>query len=328
MKRFSRLLISLIVLSASVVHTNAYALKQTIDRTAVMVNNEVLLESDIEKFRQKMKSRSYQELFGGVDPTILANREAVLQLMVEEKIINQQVKKLELQATEQEVDSQIRNITKRNGITVAQLSERVKQLGSTMADYREAIKRQLERKNLIDREIKPTLEVSEEQLRHFYLRNHNPQDAEATYKLAHILIQPKGSNIKEAQKRAQKVWALASKNSAEFGKYVAEYSDDTSSVEASGLLGDFSLSQMAEEFRATVSKTPVNGITKPLKTNMGFHILKVLEKKFSDFASLSKERKEALRNQLGSEELEKKMTLWLERKKAESHIKVITNAAK
>src|SRR5205823_6178928 len=102
---------------------------------------------------------------------VLSNKDAIVQLLVEEKLINQQVKKLDLGASDQEVDGQIRAIEKRNGIGQSQLLERLKQLGTTLSEYREGIRRQIERRNLIDREIKPSLEISDEQLRHFYLRN-------------------------------------------------------------------------------------------------------------------------------------------------------------
>ena len=64
---------------------------KVIDRTVVVVNQEVILESDVDKFINKMKSKSFQELFGGIDERTFQNREAVLQLMIEEKIIDQQV---------------------------------------------------------------------------------------------------------------------------------------------------------------------------------------------------------------------------------------------
>jgi len=50
--------------------------------------------------------------------------------------------------------------------------------------------------------------------------------------------------------------------------------------------------------------------------------LKVLETRSADFAMLSKDQKEALRDQMKGLELEKRMSLWLERKKAEAHIRL------
>ncbi len=206
----------------------AVAFGRSLDRTVVTINDEVILESDVEKFGKKLKSKSFQELFGGVDPKVIANRESVLQLMVEERIINQQVKKLDLQASPQEIDGQIRAILKRNNITEKQLGDRLKQLGSTIDEYREGIKRQVERRNLVEREIRPTLEISEEQLRHYYQGKAKSESAEVQYKIAHILVQPKAGDWKQATDRAQKVFAEVSKNPDQFEKIAKDASDDTS----------------------------------------------------------------------------------------------------
>ena len=88
------------------------------------------------------------------------------------------------------------------------------------------------------------------------------------------------------------------------------------------MLGWFSLSQLSKEFRREVPKTHPGTVTAPLKVADGFHIIKVLETRRRDFPStLTKEQKDTLRNQMVAQELENKMSLWLERKKAESYIK-------
>lgn len=97
-----------------------------VDKTVAAVNDEVILESDIQKFAKKVKSKNFQELFGGgVDTKVLNTPDAILQLLIEEKIINQQVKKLELQASDQEIDGKIHEIMSRNGISEDQLKARL-----------------------------------------------------------------------------------------------------------------------------------------------------------------------------------------------------------
>ena len=216
-----------------------------------MVNDDVILESDVDKFAQKIKSKSFQELFGGVNEQMLKNPEAVLQLLVEEKLINQQVKKLELQASDQEVDGQIAAITKRNGISKDQLMSRLKQLGTSIEEYRDGIRRQIERKNLIEREIKPSLEVTDEQLRHFYLRNAKPEEADTQYKIAHILVSKAKGSV-SLNDRAKKVSEEIALHPADFDKLAQEYSDDETTAPTGGVLGWLSLSQLAKEFRRAV----------------------------------------------------------------------------
>lgn len=314
----------LIICLSLVVHS-IFAATRMVDRTVVVINDEAILESDIDAFQKKLRSKSFQELFGGVNGKVTDNRGAVLQLLIEERLVNQQVKKLELTATESEVEGQINAIVKRNGITEAQLMDRLKQLGSSVTEYKEGIKRQIERKNLIDREIRPSMEVTEEQLRHFYQRSINPQETEMEYKIAHILIALKAKGpaaIDDASKRAKTVWAEISKKPEDFEKFVKDFSDDTSTPD--GSLGYFPPSLLAKEFRSIVPKTGVGQITAPIKMVDGFHIVKVLESRSPDYTTLPKEKKEAIRNQMMGQEMEKKMSLWLDRKKREANITLVT----
>jgi parvulin-like peptidyl-prolyl isomerase len=299
--------------------TSGWAKRQVLDRSVITVNDDIILESDIEAFRQKAKQKNFQELFGGMDASKLENRDAVLQLLVEEKLIDQAVKKLELTASDQEVDRHIRTIVERNGITEVQLKSRLKDLGTSYQEYRDGIRRQLERRNLVDREIKPMMEVSEEELRHFLMRNGGASDPGHRYQLAHIMITTKG---KAGEARAQHILKEAIAKPDEFAKLAKEYSDDKGTASTGGDLGMLSLDAMGAEFRDAAKQTPTGKVfPKVVKSKGGMHILKVLGSQALSFADLPEDKKSELRNQLMSQELEKKMASWLERKKNEAHIR-------
>lgn len=317
MRPFTSRSISLLFIFLGLLSTSAPAAK-ILDRTVVTVNDEVVLESDIDRFISQAKSKSFQELFGGIKEDQLKDRQAVLQILIDEKLINQQVKKLELQASEQEVDGQIKAIEKRNGITHAQLTARLQQLGTSMTDYKDGIRRQIERRNLIEREIRPSLEITEEQVKSYYARTGGAKDSEMQFRIAHIFIDGKKPSAKS---RAEKVHEEVSKSPENFAALVKEFSDDTSGAENGGELGFFSLSSLVSEFRKAVPKTPVGQVTAPIKTASGYHIVKVLERRAGEFVNLPAERKAEIGNQMAATEMERKMMLWLERKKREAHIR-------
>jgi parvulin-like peptidyl-prolyl isomerase len=296
---------------------NAFG-SRIIDRTVVTVNDEVILESDIDRFIAQARSKSFQELFGGISEEQLKNREAVLQILIDEKIINQQVKKLELQAADQEVEGQIKAIEKRNNITRAQLTQRLQSLGTTMEAYKDGIRRQIERRNLIDREIRPTLEVTEDQIKNYYARTGGAKESEGQFRIAHIFIDGKKAGAKA---RAEQIYKEVAKAPETFAAVAKDVSDDTSTSESGGDLGFFSLSSLVTEFRKSVPKTEVGQVTAPIKTASGYHIVKVLERRAGDYANLPPERKAEISNQMAGAEMERKMALWLERKKRESHIR-------
>ncbi len=317
--RPSRNLTGLFILILSFVPQLGLAKRQTLDRSVITVNDDIILESDIGAFRQKAKSKNFQELFGGLDPKKLESRDAILQLLIEEKIIDQQVKKLELTASDQEVDRHIRSITERNGISESQLKTRLRDLGTSFQEYKDGIRRQLERRNLVEREIKPMMEVSDDQLRHFAQRGKDAKEAGQRYSLAHILITTKG---KPGEERAKKVLAEATARPDEFAKLAKDVSDDQSTASSGGELGMFSTDSMAKEFREAAHKTRAGAVyPKLVKTPGGLHIVKVLKSEALSFADLPEDKKTELRNQLMGEELEKKMALWLERKRNDAHIR-------
>ncbi len=312
---------AILIILLAVVAPNWAGARALIDRTLVTVNDEVVLESDIVEFQKKLHSKSFQELFGGVRQDVLTDTQKTLRLLIEEKIIDQQVRRLELRATDPEIDAQIRSILKRNGISTAQLTERLKQLGTTLTEYRDGIRRQVERKNLLDREIRPTLEVSEEQVRHFYLRLSQNSTPEREFKIAHILIDVPKANLKAAESKAKALFDSLQKSPEKFESLAQTESTDSSTAAVGGALGSFTTSALAKEFRDIIPKVPSGHVAPPIRTAAGIHLIKVLDVKISDFSSLSKDKKDSLRNRLLEEEMDRKMQLWLERKRTESYIR-------
>lgn len=300
---------------------------KVVDRVVATVNDDIILQSDVDRFLAKSKSKSFQEMYAGVDPNAFKDAKGALTFLIEERLLDQQVKRLDLTVSDAEVQSQMRTIARRNRITEAQLLERLRQLGTDIADYKAGIKRQLERRGLIDREIKPQLAVSDEQVRHYFERTQKESAGnDAEYKLAAIFIDGKGDR-KKAEARAKAVAEKAKKEPEKFGQLAKEASDDASSAEAEGLLGEFNLASLAPEFRIWAPKLKVNEVSPPIATERGFYILKVLGVKTGSWDKLSRDQREQIRMELLSKEVERKMELWLDRKKQEAHIRLVEQLA-
>src|SRR5690348_17289196 len=80
--------------------------------------------------------------------------EILLDRMIEDRIIKQTVKELDIGVSDAEADNQIATIAKQNGINRAQLEESLRREGVPFEVYRKNIKSQLERRNLFDRELR------------------------------------------------------------------------------------------------------------------------------------------------------------------------------
>ncbi len=101
-------------------------------------------------------------------------------------------------------------------------------------------------------------------------------------RVSHILIfaSPKASPADTvlASKLIQEVYEKAVKGE-DFSKLARLYSQDESAQETGGDLGYFTAFQMVYDFENAAFNTPVGQISRPFRTDFGYHILKVHDKR-------------------------------------------------
>lgn len=103
------------------------------------------------------------------------------------------------------------------------------------------------------------------------------KDGEDTYvKASHILINF-GTDTNAAKTKADQILAMLNKGE-DFGKVASEQSDDPGSKVKGGDLGWFTKGAMVKEFEEACFNSPLGGITGPIKSQFGFHIIKVFDK--------------------------------------------------
>lgn len=98
---------------------------------------------------------------------------------------------------------------------------------------------------------------------------------------SHILIalQPDASPA-DTLEAFKKISALRERAIAgeDFGKLAAQFSEEPGAATTKGNLGFFTAMQMVFPFEQAAWLTPVGGISKPIRTQFGYHVVKVLEK--------------------------------------------------
>ena len=103
-------------------------------------------------------------------------------------------------------------------------------------------------------------------------------------RIAHILAkyaskEPTDEEIEEMRNKADSIYQRIMLGE-DFAELAQKYSNDTVSGKRGGLLPEFGLGEMVEPVeRATFELKNVGDITKPVQTHLGFHILKLIDKK-------------------------------------------------
>jgi len=122
------------------------------------------------------------------------------------------------------------------------------------------------------------------------------RDAVGKIKVAHIMAAVPSTMGKEEQETAKnKIIAIydSIQAGADFSKMAQKYSDDKGSASRGGELPKFGTGRMVVEFeKAAFALTEPGKITEPIKTDFGWHIIKLLEKEeMQSYEALKQELK-------------------------------------
>lgn len=136
----------------------------------------------------------------------------------------------------------------------------------------------------------------------------------------HILI--KTSEIMDDAQARTKLLGLKARieKGEDFGKLARENSEDTGSMLSGGDLGWSTPGMFVPEFEAAMGNTSIGGITRPFKSQFGWHILQVIERRKEDMSDKMKRNQAA--NVLRSRRFEEEFQLWLTQIREEAYVEV------
>ncbi|WP_202708954.1 peptidylprolyl isomerase [Sporosalibacterium faouarense] len=160
-------------------------------------------------------------------------------------------------------------------------------------DQEEAYKNELEnaRINLLKQyAIRKTLNdatIAEQEVKNYYEANREKFKSPESVKASHILV--------DEEAKAKEITEEIN-NGLEFGEAAKKYSN-CPSKEKGGDLGEFSKGKMVPEFEEAAFNMDTNTISEPVKTQFGYHIIKVTDKQPESIREYE-EVKDQLTNQM------------------------------
>lgn len=119
----------------------------------------------------------------------------------------------------------------------------------------------------------------------YYKTNQSKYDQAEQVHASHILIKADATNDDAAKAKAEAVLKRLDKE--DFGKVASQVSDDPGSKIKKGDLGFFSHGQMVPEFEKVAFSLPVGKVSGLVKTQFGYHIIKVTDKKAASKADFN-----------------------------------------
>jgi len=281
-----------------------------IERLEASVNSQTILKSDIQRFRKTLGLRAQLDpLFSG---TPLAARGAsapaneVIEFLIDERLILQQ-----FPVTDAEVEQEINSIQANNRLNREQLRAAIRQQGFSFDDYFELIRIGAAKRNLIDREIRTKVSISDDDVKNYFYNHYAKGKQTPSAFHAKIIITKTKAAAEEALK--------AIRNGQSFEEAAETYSVDSSSKQG-GDLGVLSEEQMSPAIRTNLKKMQVGEVSAILgdaKTN--FFVLKLHGIEAAEDQQL-KRMKDEIRGHLATGEYQRQLLLWLERTRQNAFI--------
>ncbi len=246
-----------------------------------------------------------------------------MEQLIENKILEQEIRKRKVEVSEREVDAALAEILKYNGLTENELKVALAKEGISYGTYRRHIRDDLGKMRLINREIKSKIVVNEEDLKKIYQEKIKDFTDPVEVKLQQIFIpwprEGTTEEIKNTEEKVKDLWRRA-RQGEDFTELARNYSLGPEAKDG-GVLGYFKKQELIPELEEVAFKMEVGEISQIIRSPHGFHILRLLERKggtpkpFSEVASKIREAKL-------QEEAEKKFQDWLQNLKNKAYIDI------
>jgi peptidyl-prolyl cis-trans isomerase SurA len=297
---------------------------KTVDKIVAIVNDQLITLSDVDKFKKKLATGGLVDdalLKLSDTKELLKDRTALLNELVDEKLIDSEVKKKNMEVTIERVEQEIRNIAQNNGITRQQLTGALANKGVKMSQYQDFIKTSLERQGLIEKEVTSKIRISDEDISSYYLAKKGPSASQTyEYTLSHIFLNPKNAGGDAAALERAKTVAEKLKAGQSFEKLAEQYSEDGNFTKG-GALGTFNSGEMTKELQTAVRPLNTGDVSGIVKSAQGYQILKVNKRTLISDPKLDEE-KENIRRVLYADAFKRQFKLWLNQRHEESFIRI------
>src|SRR6476646_3404786 len=266
--------------------TNAPSPVITVDRVIAVVNDEAVTQYELDDARRVVQQQLKQQKVQPPPADVLDKQ--VLERLITQRALLQEAKEGGVKIDDSQVERAIQRIAQENKLSAEEFRKALAQENIPYSKYRDDIRNEMIVQRLREREVDSKVQVSDAEVDQ-YLATLKAQNAgETEYRLAHILVsvpeQASSEQIESRRRRAEE--ALRSiKSGADFAQVAAAFSDATDALQG-GSLGWRSGARLPTVFAEAVREQKVGTVSGVMRSAAGFHIVKLLEKRSHDDATL------------------------------------------
>jgi parvulin-like peptidyl-prolyl isomerase len=210
------------------------------------------------------------------------------------------------------VDARLEQIKKQYfGGDTKKFEKQLKEQGITEAQVRNDIRAQIVSEKIFE-QVTGEVTVSDDEIEKYYEKNKEQYSQQESRDVRHILVKTK--------KQADELYAQL-EDGADFAALAKKFSEDTGSKANGGKL-TISKGQTVAPFDKEAFALKKNEISKPVKTEFGYHIIQPLSESKAAKVTPLKDVKDSIRQQLAQTKKNEAMTKWVDELKKDYKDKI------
>ncbi|KGK13433.1 peptidylprolyl isomerase SurA [Vibrio navarrensis] len=260
------------ILFALLLSGSALAAPVELDKVAVIVNNGVILQSDIDAAMKTLRANAKKN--GQALPSAEVLHEQIIEKLILDTLQTQEADRIGVRIDDNRLNQAISEIAANNQQTVAELSASIASEGLSYAEFREQIRKEIaasEARNALVRRRINILPAEVDSLSEILAQE---TSATVQYKLGHIQLRFSDNQDKAAVEAQAKAIVEKLNNGADFSTMAYTYSKGPKALQG-GDWGWMRKEEMPTIFADQIKMQNKGSVIGPFRSGVGFHILKI-----------------------------------------------------
>ena len=240
---------------------------ETLDRIAVIVDDGVLMESQIDFALSEIIKRYDQQNIPKPSMEIL--KEQTIEKLIIDELQLQMAERAGIRISDTELNNTIARIASSNGMTLEQFISYLSTEGESYDVLRENVKKEMTIQRIQRGRVGSMINITDKEFDAFLATDESLKELEPELQVRQILLK----NLDKAEEVITKI-----ENGSDFSELAKEFSI-SSNASKGGIMNWRKISDMPTLYAEALGDLDVGQNSSPLESGAGFHILKVEDKR-------------------------------------------------
>ena len=246
-----------------------------LDEIAVIVNNGVVLRSDIDQETQFIKRRA--QSINQIVPNTAEMEEQIVERLIDREIQRQRARDAGISVDASTINRAIERVASENNMNTFEFREQLQKEGFDFQYYRDTLAHELLLQRLVQREVENSLNITEKEIDDFIANQEKVAPEVTRYRLQHILIAAPVSAPASQRELARQQARLAINRFSEGERFetIAREVSDGPRAANGGDLGWREIEELPLFVTDNLPELKRGDISDPIESENGYHVILV-----------------------------------------------------